>query len=150
MKIVLFQPQIPQNTGNIVRTCAVTNNDLILIGPLGFSISNRRLKRAGLDYWEGVDVKLLDDLVIYLETLATPFYFFSSHATKLYTAIDYSPGDHLVFGSETAGLPRAFHERWSEKFYKLPMKAGSRCLNLSNAASIVIYEAWRQNNFVEA
>jgi len=147
MKIILFQPQIPQNTGNIVRTCAVTGNDLILVKPLGFSTSNRMLKRAGLDYWKGVHVSEITDLLNYLETIHFPFYFFSIHATKLYTAIDYSPEDHLIFGSETSGLPPPFHERWEDKFYKLPMKPNVRCLNLSNAVSIVIFEAWKKNNF---
>lgn len=147
MKVVLFQPQIPQNTGNIVRTCACTGNELILVKPLGFSTANRWLKRAGLDYWEGVTVSEIDNLEIYLENLSSPFYFFSSHATKVYTDIDYSQGDHLVFGSETAGLPPIFWERWREKFYTLPMKPGARCLNLSNAVSIVAFEAWRQQQF---
>ncbi|HVX00902.1 MAG TPA: tRNA (cytidine(34)-2'-O)-methyltransferase [Candidatus Babeliaceae bacterium] len=145
--IVLFQPQIPQNTGNIVRTCAVTGSDLILVRPLGFKTTDRWLKRAGLDYWEGVHVSFLDDLEKYVEGLQVPFYFFSSKATKYYTQIDYSMDDHLIFGSETAGLPLHFHQKWANNFYKIPMKEGPRCLNLSNAAAVVIYEAWRQQNF---
>jgi tRNA (cytidine/uridine-2'-O-)-methyltransferase len=117
------------------------------VTPLGFSISHRRLKRAGLDYWEGVDVKLIDDLEAYLENAPFPFYFFSSKAKKLYTTIPYTPADHLIFGSETKGLPPSFHEKWSDRFYTLPMKPQSRCLNLSNTAAIVIYEAWRHQNF---
>lgn len=148
MKVVLYQPQIPQNTGNIVRTCAVTGSSLILVRPLGFSTSNRRLKRAGLDYWEGVQVDMIDDLSTYLENLQMPFYFFSSHAKKMYTDVDYTTEDHLIFGSETAGLPASFHKKWKENFYTLPMKEGARCLNLSNAVSIVLYEAWRQRNWV--
>lgn len=150
MKIVLFQPQIPQNTGNIVRTCAVTGNDLVLVKPYGFSTSNRWLKRAGLDYWEGVTVAEIENLEVYLETLEAPFYFFSSHATKSYTTIDYSPEDHLVFGSETSGLPPIIWERWKERFYTLPMKPGVRCLNLANTVAVVTYEAWRQNQFCGA
>ncbi len=147
MKIVLFQPQIPQNTGNIVRTCAVTGNSLILVRPLGFSTSSRMLKRAGLDYWEGVNVSYLEDLYTYLESLQTPFYFFSSHAEALYTEPSFTADDHLIFGSETSGLPPEFHTRWKDKFFKIPMKAESRCLNLANAASIVVYEAWRKQEF---
>jgi len=147
LRVVLFQPEIPQNTGNIVRTCAATGSGLILVRPLGFSISDRQLKRAGLDYWEGVEMTPIDDLVAYLEMLSVPFYFFSSKADKLYTTIDYTPHDHLVFGSETAGLPPQFHEKWKDKFYRLPMKEGRRCLNLSNAVAVVLYEAWRQQNF---
>lgn len=147
MKVLLFQPQIPQNTGNIVRTCAVTGSDLILVKPLGFSTSSRMLKRAGLDYWEGVSVTFLDDLYTYLESLSSDFYFFSSRGKKLYTEISYENDAHLIFGSETAGLPDLFWKKWPEKFYTIPMKTGARCLNLANAASIVLYEAWRQKQF---
>lgn len=147
MKIVLFQPQIPQNAGNIVRTCAVTGNGLILVRPLGFSTAHRKLKRAGLDYWEGVDVSLIDDLKEYLENLTSSFYFFSSHATKSYTTISYREDDHLIFGSETAGLPELFWNLWPERFYTIPQRENARCLNLANAAAVVVYEAWRQQNF---
>lgn len=148
MKVILFHPQIPQNTGNIVRTCNVTGTDLILVRPLGFSTSNRQLKRAGLDYWEGVGVQFIDDLDEYLSNIDTRFYFFSSHAKNAYTDIDYELTDHLIFGSETDGMPDAYHEKWGDKFYTLPMKKESRCLNLSNAVSIVLYEAWRQHRFI--
>lgn len=147
MKIVLFQPQIPQNTGNIVRTCSVTGNELILVKPLGFSTSNRMLKRAGLDYWEGISISFIDDLENYLETTQHPFYFFSSHSKPLYTEPSYTSDSILIFGSETFGLPDSFHKKFSERFYTLPMTEKSRCLNLSNAVSIVLYEAWRQQQF---
>jgi tRNA (cytidine/uridine-2'-O-)-methyltransferase len=147
MKVILFQPQIPQNTGNIVRTCAVTGCDLILVRPLGFSTASRWLRRAGLDYWEGVNVIEIDNLFSYLETLSTPFYFFSSHAKKPYTSIPYTQEDHLIFGSETKGLSPEFKERWPEHFAKIPMKSNVRCLNLANAVSVVVYEGARQNNF---
>lgn len=147
MKIILFQPQIPQNTGNIVRTCSVTGNGLLLVRPTGFSTSNRRLKRAGLDYWEMVTVDFIDDLDAYLESTQTPFYFFSSKATALYTEPIYSPDSLLIFGSETTGLPQNFHAKYPNKFYTLPMNEKSRCLNLSNAVSIVVYEAWKQQGF---
>jgi tRNA (cytidine/uridine-2'-O-)-methyltransferase len=147
MKIILFQPQIPQNTGNIVRTCSVTGNELMLVKPLGFSTSNRMLKRAGLDYWEGITVSFLDDLEHYLESTQHPFYFFSSHAQQLYTEPSYEPDSILIFGSETFGLPEIFHKKYQHRFFTLPMTEKSRCLNLSNAVSIVIYEAWRQQRF---
>lgn len=147
MKIILFQPQIPQNTGNIVRTCAVTGNELVLVRPLGFSTSNRMLKRAGLDYWEGVTVSFIDDLESYLKSTQLPFYFFSSHAHTLYTEAAYQPDSLLIFGSETSGLPQKIHDKYPERFYTLPMIEKSRCLNLSNTVSIVIYEAWRQQAF---
>lgn len=147
LKVVLFQPQIPQNTGNIVRTCANTGSNLILIEPLGFSISDRMLKRAGLDYWEMVDVSLFKCLSSLLETCRSNFYFFSSHAKKSYSEIQFQKDDILIFGSETAGLPKEFHLKWEEKFYTIPKKPQARCLNLANAVSIVLYEAWRQQGF---
>jgi tRNA (cytidine/uridine-2'-O-)-methyltransferase len=147
MQVILFQPQIPQNTGNIVRTLSVTGNNLTLVRPLGFSTASRHLKRAGLDYWEGVNVNYLDDLEAFLNETSLPFYFFSSKAQKPYTDIPFTADDHLIFGSETFGLPPSFKEKWPDRFYTLPMKEESRCLNLSNAVSIVIYEAWRQRGF---
>jgi tRNA (cytidine/uridine-2'-O-)-methyltransferase len=147
VKVILYQPQIPQNTGNIVRTCAVTGASLGLVTPLGFSTSNRLLKRAGLDYWEGVAVSFIDDFIAYLEHCQEPFYFFSSHAKTPYTDVSFSLSDQLIFGSETSGLPELFHKRWPERFLRIPMQSGARCLNLANSVSIVIYEAWRQNQF---
>lgn len=143
MKVVLFQPQIPQNTGNVVRTCSVTGVDLILVGPLGFSITDRALKRAGLDYWEGVHVQVITDLEKYLET-CTSFYFFSSHAEKSYRDVSYTSETHLIFGSESSGLPAHFHEKWKERFITLPMLPAKRCLNLATAVGIGVYEALRQ------
>jgi tRNA (cytidine/uridine-2'-O-)-methyltransferase len=148
MRIILYQPQIPQNTGNIVRTCAVTGSSLTLVRPLGFSVTDRWLKRAGLDYWEGVNVDFLDDLESYLDALETPFYFLSSKATTHYSDVKYGPNDALIFGSETAGLPAHFHEKWPEKFVKIPMVEGVRCLNLATSVGIVTYEVWRQQRFL--
>ncbi len=147
MKIVLFQPQIPQNTGNVVRTCSVTGTDLVLVRPLGFSTQNRWLKRAGLDYWEGVAVDEIDDLASYLEASRSPFFFFSSKCSRLYTEASYPSDSILVFGSETTGLPSLFREKWEDRFYTLPMLEGQRCLNLATSAGIVLYEALRQNHF---
>ncbi len=147
MQIILFQPQIPQNTGNIVRTCSVTGTSLVLVCPLGFSTHDRWLKRAGLDYWEGVSVTMIDDLVTYLSEATAPFYFFSSKGKQLYTEVTYSPDAILVFGSETEGLPQTLWDLWPEKFVKIPMKPDSRCLNLATSAGIGLFEAWRQNHF---
>ncbi|MCB1111413.1 MAG: tRNA (cytidine(34)-2'-O)-methyltransferase [Chlamydiales bacterium] len=147
MKIILFEPEIPQNTGNVVRTCSVTGSDLILVEPLGFSINDRWLKRAGLDYWEGVAMETIDDLDQYLERCKLPFTFFSSHATTSYTDIKYSTDHLLIFGSETSGLPDRFLKKWSHHFATVPMRPGARCLNLATTVGIVTYEAWRQNNF---
>lgn len=147
MKLILFQPQIPQNTGNIVRTCSVTGSSLTLVRPLGFSVTDRWLKRAGLDYWEGVDVSFLDDLTTYLQTTTHQFYFFSSKAEKVYSDIQYGPEDILIFGSETSGLPDHFVDKWPDRFATIPMIPHSRCLNLATSVGIVLYEAWRQQNF---
>jgi tRNA (cytidine/uridine-2'-O-)-methyltransferase len=147
VKIILFQPQIPQNTGNIVRTCSVTGSSLILVRPLGFSVTDRWLKRAGLDYWEGVNVSFIDDLELYLENTTAPFYFLSSKASKSYSEIQYGPNDLLIFGSETSGLPEKFNVRWPERFATIPMIPEARCLNLATSAGIVLYEAWRQQGF---
>ncbi len=147
MKIVLFQPQIPQNTGNIVRTCSVTGNDLILVKPLGFSLASRWLKRAGLDYWEGVNVSVIDDLEQWLEKASEPFYFFSSKVSRTYASIKYKPNDILIFGSETTGLPSSLFSRWPDQFAAIPMRDESRCLNLATSVGIVLYEAERQGGF---
>ncbi len=147
MKIILYQPQIPQNAGNIVRTCAVTGSDLIMVQPLGFSTHDRWLKRAGLDYWEGVNVSFIDDLEAYLTAYSGSFYFFSSKATSFYSEVTYSSNSLLIFGSETSGLPPLYFEKWPERFVKIPMIEGVRCLNLATSAGIGIYEAWRQQGF---
>lgn len=147
MKVVLFQPQIPQNTGNVVRTCAVTNSELILVSPLGFSLQDRWLKRAGLDYWEGVQVQVIDDLINFLNSQKNSFYFFSSKATTLYTEVEYDKNSQLIFGSETTGLPDEIHQKWPDKLVKIPMKQNVRCLNLATSVGIGVYEAWRQQNF---
>lgn len=147
MEIILFQPDIPQNTGNIVRTCNVTGTQLTLVRPLGFSTSSRMLKRAGLDYWEETDIQYTDNLEEYLSKKATPFYFFSSKASQAYHEINYTPNDALIFGSETSGLPDTFIKRWPEKFVTIPMIPGARCLNLSNSVSIALFEALRQKDF---
>lgn len=147
MKIVLFQPQIPQNTGNIIRTCSVTGSSLLLVRPLGFSTSSRMMKRSSLDYASEVEIEEIDDLQTYLENSSSSFYFFSSKVEKPYSSISYAKDSLLIFGSETAGLPNFFFEKYADNFATIPMKKDSRCLNLSNAVSIVLYEALRQQNF---
>jgi len=147
VKIVLYQPQIPQNTGNIVRTCSVTGSSLILVRPLGFSVTDRWLKRAGLDYWDGVDVSFVDSLETVLDSNEGNFYFFSSKTTKRYSDVNYKKDDLLIFGSETSGLPPYFQQKWPEKFATIPMVPEARCLNLATSVGIVTYEAWRQQNY---
>ena len=147
MKIVLFQPQIPQNTGNIIRTCSVTNTSLILIRPLGFSISQKKLKRAGLDYFKEVDIQEEDDLEEFLRKENKPYYFFSSKGNKNYTEINYERDALLIFGSETTGLPKHYYQKYKDMLYTIPMKKNTRCLNLSNSVAIVLYEGIKQQNF---
>ena len=158
MKIVLYQPEIPHNTGNIVRTCALTKTPLFLIRPLGFSVSNRHLKRSGLDYWPFANVQIFDELEPLINEHPN-FFFFSSQAIPLYTEISYKELENplLIFGSETKGLPDIFRERWGDRFYTIPSSPifreknplDSGCLNLSNAVSIVLYEALRQRAFAD-
>ena len=145
MKIVLYQPEIPQNTGNIVRTCSVTNTSLTLVRPLGFSLASRHLKRAGLDYWNEVAIDTVDDIE---EALTPPFFFFSSKGKRRYTEAPFTKTSTLVFGRETSGFPPEFFERWSDHIYTIPMMGGARCLNLFNAVSVVLYEALRQQDFL--
>lgn len=130
-----------------MRTCAVTGCELVLVRPLGFSLSDRWLKRAGLDYWEGVSVVVIDDLETYLEECSVPFYFFSSKAKIPYTDVQFSAENALVFGSETTGLPKEVFERWPERALTIPMLPGKRCLNLATSVGIGVYEAWRQLSF---
>jgi tRNA (cytidine/uridine-2'-O-)-methyltransferase len=145
VKIVLFEPQIPQNAGNVVRTCKATGADLILVRPCGFKTTDRYLKRAGLDYWEGVNVIFIDDLPLYLETVPR-FFLFSSKGKTLYTNVSYEKDDHLIFGSETAGFPESFHLSYTNHLVTIPMKEGARCLNLANTVAIGAYELLRQTN----
>ena len=146
MNIVLFEPQIPQNTGNIVRTCSVTGTSLVLVRPLGFSTDSRQLKRAGLDYWDEVSITECDDLIAYIESLTTPFYFFSSHAKNCYTDVKYTTEDTLVFGAETHGLPKEIFQRWPDRALKIPMIKDVRCLNLATSVGIALYESIRQTS----
>ena len=147
MKIVLFQPEIPQNAGNVVRTCKATGSSLLLVRPFGFSTSSRHLKRAGLDYWDGVNVDETDDLEALLDKEERPFFFFSSKVSKSYTEAPFTEDCLLIFGSETGGLPPHYFKRWEDRFYTIPMRKEARCLNLSNSCAIVLYEALRQNQF---
>lgn len=150
MKVILYNPQIPQNTGNIVRTCRITGSDLILIPPLGFDISHSKCQRAGLDYWDMVNIKYITNLSSYLRSTTNNFYFFSSKADYIYSDIEYKFDDILIFGSETSGLPSYLKKEWPNHFYTIPMLDTNRCLNLSNSVAIILYEAWRQIGFIKA
>lgn len=146
--IVLVEPEIPQNTGNIVRTCAVTGSFLHLIQPLGFSIEDRYLKRAGLDYWPLARVRTHENYESYLaEAGDLPRFYFTTKAKRLYTQVDYPEECALIFGKETAGLPQSILEENAENCVRLPMKQGLRSLNLSNSVAIAVYEVLRQGGF---
>ena len=146
MHIVLYQPEIPPNTGSIARLCAATLTPLHLIEPLGFSIDDKHLKRAGLDYWEFVDLHVHASWDDFLRQCGNGnLLFFSKKAIQSYTAVRYQEGDYLVFGPETRGLPDELLDLNKERAYRIPMTGeGVRSLNLSNAASIVLYEGLRQ------
>ncbi|MFN4173930.1 MAG: tRNA (cytidine(34)-2'-O)-methyltransferase [Parachlamydiaceae bacterium] len=146
-KIILYQPQIPQNAGNIVRTCSVTGSELCFVRPTGFATTDRHLKRAGLDYWEGVKVTFCDDFEAYLNEAKHPFYFFSSKAKRGYADVKYEKDCDLIFGSESNGLPEWVHEKYSDRFLRIPMLPEARCLNLATSVGIVLYESLRQEGF---
>jgi len=150
MHIVLVEPEIPQNTGNIARTCVMTGSTLHLVGKLGFSLEDRYVRRAGLDYWP--HLKLFRHPTIeslWEEYPESAFYFFSARIkAKIYTDVTYGPDDFLVFGKETAGLPGDLLEKWQDFCLRIPMVEGiPRSLNLANSVALVLYEALRQQGF---
>lgn len=146
LHVALWEPEIPPNTGNIARLCAATGCPLHLIGRLGFRLDDRSLRRAGLDYWEHVEIHKHVDLEAFFAQLGNRrFFCLSAHARVPYTRIAYQPGDCLLFGGETRGLPREFLERHAERTFTIPMPAGKvRSLNLATAVGIVLYEGLRQ------
>jgi len=146
--LVLVSPQIPPNTGNIARLCAVTGCGLILVGPLGFSIEDKHLRRAGLDYWDKVLLKYHAAFSDYLEEWRlSRRWLFSARAKKSCFSVDYAEGDHLIFGSETCGLSPEVYATARGESVTIPMLEGTRSLNLSTAAGIAAYEAMRQLQF---
>ncbi len=145
MNIVLVEPEIPQNTGNIARTCAATGCKLHLVKPLGFSVEDKYLKRAGLDYWDLVDIKYYDSIEHLLNTYPdSKFFFLSTKGIKKHSEMVFEEGCFLVFGKETAGLPRELIQANIESCLRVPMIEDARSLNLSNSVAIVVYEALRQ------
>ena len=148
INIVLHEPEIPQNTGNIARTCAATGAALHLIRPLGFSTDSAHLKRAGLDYWDKLDIYYYDNLEdFFAKHPDAEFYLFSTKAPRSFTECSYGDDCYLFFGKETRGLPEDFLLANFERCVRIPMRDGIRCLNLSNAAAIAVYEALRQHGF---
>ena len=150
INIVLHEPEIPQNTGNIARTCAATGAALHLIRPLGFAIDDRKLKRAGLDYWHQLDITYYDGLAdFYAKNPDANVYYFSTKAPHLYTEIQYPNPVYIMFGKEAKGLPEELLHDNPDRCVRLPMREGLRSLNLSNSVAIAVYEILRQNGFAD-
>lgn len=148
LNIVLVEPEIPQNTGNIARTCACTGAALHLVEPLGFKIDDTKLKRAGLDYWNLLDITYYPSLEAFMKTIeGKPFYLCTTKAKNTYCDIEYPDGAYLIFGKETAGLPEELLHNNPDRCVRIPMVENARSLNLSNSVAIVTYEALRQKNF---
>ena len=148
MHIVLMQPEIPQNTGNIARTCAATGAKLHLIKPLGFELSDRYLKRAGLDYWHMMDFCVYESWDEFIaKNPGARLHYATTKAPRDYCRVEYRPDDFLVFGRETKGLPEDLLAVHYEQCIRIPMRPDARSLNLSNSVAIVLYEALRQQNF---
>ncbi len=145
---VLVEAEIPQNTGNISRTCAATGCSLHMVKPFGFEINDKHLKRAGLDYWQYLDVHYYENLSEFFEkNSGANFYFMSTKGNKVYSDAHFQDGDFLVFGKESHGLPEPLLKENYEKTLRIPMWGNLRSLNLSNSVAITVYEAFRQNGF---
>ena len=148
VNIVLLEPEIPQNTGNIARTCAATGAALHLIKPLGFEIDDRKLKRAGLDYWHELDITYYENLEDFnAKNPNAEIYYFSTKAPRAYTEIEYPSPVFLMFGKETKGLPEPLLEANLERTVRIPMREHLRSLNLSNSVAVGVYEVFRQHGF---
>ena len=149
LNIVMVEPRIPQNAGNVARTCAVTGARLHLVGPMGFAIDDKKLKRAGLDYWSQLDITYYKDLAEFFERNAGPCYYFTSKGTNRHTDVRYPDGAYLLFGREDAGLPEDLLVQNPTACVRIPMRKGERCLNLSNSVAVGVYEVLRQWDFAD-
>ncbi len=147
MNIVLVEPEIPQNTGNIARTCKATGSVLHIVKPMGFTIDDKKLKRAGLDYWHELDIRYYENIEDFFEKCPGNYFFCTTKAKLRHSDQNFSDGDYLVFGKETHGLPEPLLKENYEKCIRIPMAEGARSLNLSNSVAIVLYEALRQQDF---
>lgn len=148
LNIVLLEPEIPANTGNIGRTCCATGTRLHLIEPLGFSLSEKALKRAGMDYWQDLDVTVYDDYEDFLrKNQNAKIYFATTKAPNIYSEAHFEPDCYIMFGKESAGIPEKILVENQDTCIRIPMNENIRSLNLSNSVAIVLYEALRQNNF---
>ena len=149
LNIVLVEPEIPQNTGNIARTCAATGARLHLVGPMGFKIDDKKLKRAGLDYWNLLDITYYDNLEDFMAKNKGEFYFFTTKARHVYSDVSYPDGCYIFFGKETKGLPEELLLQHPDTCVRVPMVENARSLNLSNTVAIAAYEILRQWDFPE-
>lgn len=152
LNIVMVEPEIPQNTGNIARTCAATGTSLHLVKPLGFDISDKYLKRAGLDYWDKLDIQIHENLQEFLQKYPpekNTMYFATTKGKKCYSDVDYTKSEEifLLFGKETKGLPEELLKKYIENAIRIPMREHLRSLNLSNSVAIITYEVYRQIGF---
>ena len=148
LNVVLLEPEIPQNTGNIARTCAATGAALHLIEPMGFTVTDAKLKRAGLDYWDKLDITYYRNIEdFYEKTKGGEYFYFSTKAPRCYTDIDYPNPCYLIFGKESAGIPETILKKNLERTVRIPMRESLRSLNLSNSAAIAVYEVLRQRSF---
>lgn len=153
IKVALFEPEIPQNTGNIARLCAGTGTELILVEPLGFSISEKQVRRAGLDYWDSVNLTTVPSITDFFKTYSQPdtyFAFLSKFSSIPYTEIQSRAETEnmiIIFGKETSGLPEEIHTNYEHQLYQIPMTDAVRSLNLSNSVAIVLYDLLRQRQF---
>ena len=149
LNIVLFEPEIPQNTGNIARTCVLTNSKLHLIKPLGFSLDEKHLKRAGLDYWQFLDLEIHESYEDFRKKYENcVFYYSTTKAKNYYTDVKFNYGDFIIFGRESSGLPDVIRDSDPNRCIRVPMlETSTRSLNLANTVAIVTYEALRQNGF---
>ena len=149
LNIVLLEPEIPQNTGNISRTCAATGSSLHMIKPFGFELSDKHLKRAGLDYWQYLDVHYYESWQDFYDKNKGKgnFYFMSTKGQKVYSEVSFKDGDYLIFGRESHGLPEPLLKENYDKTLRIPMLGNLRSLNLSNSVALTVYEALRQNGF---
>ena len=148
LNIVLHEPEIPANTGNIGRTCVATGARLHLIEPLGFRLNEKEIKRAGLDYWENLEVYRYDNYDDFLEkNPGAKIYMATTKAVKVYSEVNYEPDCYIMFGKESAGIPEEILVNHKENSIRIPMVGDIRSLNLSNSVAVVLYEALRQNNF---
>ena len=146
LHIVLYQPEIPQNTGNVGRTCLAAGAKLWMVRPLGFQLNEKKLRRAGLDYWVDLDWEVVDSWEILVNRLPTRKWYFSKFATRVYTTAAFETGDALIFGSETNGLPESIRKSQPEQVLRIPMQPPARSLNLATSVAIAGYEAIRQWN----